>query len=169
MKRSVLMQIAAVSAPSVLVVLNSFSPTPPPAPDANPSAVTVPVTAPAPKATPEQVRARQWADAQSVGRTLASPLEHVVVQAAAPTPEPEQPVAAADPEPVPGEDPLAGVKLSAVLGGRSGALAMINGRIFRVGDEVRPGCALKSIDARADRIEVSRRDGTTATFGRARD
>ena len=35
--------------------------------------------------------------------------------------------------------------------------------------EVRPGCALKSIHARADRIEVSRPDGTTATFGRAQD
>jgi hypothetical protein len=33
---------------------------------------------------------------------------------------------------------------------------------------VRPGCTLKSIDAKADRIEVSRPDGSTAQFGRDR-
>jgi hypothetical protein len=169
MKRSVLMQIAAVSAPSVLVVLNSFGPTPPAAPDANPASVTVPVAAPAPKATPHQVRAREWADAQPVGPRLTSPLDHPVAAAPAPVAthvEPEPAPVVPDPEPVNVADPLSGLRLTALLGGRTGSLAMIDGKIFRVGDEVRPGCTLKSIDAKADRIEVSRPDGTTASFGR---
>ena len=166
MKRSVLMQIAAVSAPSIIVVLNSFSPAPKAAPSANPDSVTVPVSAPAPRATAEQTRAREWADAQAVGPRLASPMDHPAVTATHVEAEPAPVIPDPIPEPLSEEDPLAGLKLTALLSGRSGSLAMIDGRIFKVGDEVRPGCTLRSIDAKADRIEISRPDGTNARFGR---
>lgn len=172
MKRSVLMQIAAVSTPSVLVILNSFSPAAPAAPATSTDSTTVPVVVPGPRTTPEQVRARQWADAQVVGAGLASPLDHPI---AAPAPAPAvarvdpEPAPVIEPEPVNTEDPLSGLRLTALLGGRSGALAMIDGRIFRIGDEVRPGCKLLSIDAKADRIEVARPDGTTRAFGRDKE
>jgi hypothetical protein len=157
-----LVQIAAVSAPPVLVILAGFSPTPSAAP-ATPATETLPVTAPAPAITPEQLRARQWAEAQPVGPGLVSPLER------GESARVEAPQHAPEPEPLDPGDPLSGLTLKALLAGRNGALAMINGRIYRIGDEVRPGCTVLSIDAREDRIELSRPDGTTATLGRARD
>lgn len=58
-------------------------------------------------------------------------------------------------------DLLAGLRLTAVLGTNSGGLATINGRICRVGDEVRPGLKVVKIDSRSSSVELETEDGET--------
>jgi hypothetical protein len=103
---------------------------------------------------------------------LASPLDHpklIVVSA-----EPPHASVATTPAPAvaaqpaqPAADPLAGLSLTATLRTREGAgMAAINGKIYRVGDEVRPGCKLSSVDTNKNRADFTLADGSTASLGR---
>ncbi|MGE3106859.1 MAG: hypothetical protein AB7G11_04990 [Phycisphaerales bacterium] len=53
-------------------------------------------------------------------------------------------------------DPLDQVKVSAIMGHDDTGLVSIDGKVFRLGDEIAPGWRLSHIDGRARRIIVSR-------------
>ena len=75
------------------------------------------------------------------------------VQPAAPEPAPEA-------APAPAIDPLANLKLSGILGNETGGLAAINNRIYKVGDTVRRGLTIQSIDARTNTVILRQSDGS---------
>lgn len=54
---------------------------------------------------------------------------------------------------------LEGIKLSSVFSANEATMASINGKIYRPGQEVRPGVTIKSIDARARKVTLELSDG----------
>lgn len=76
---------------------------------------------------------------------LVAPVATTVVQAEAV----ERPVA-----PV-----LEGIKLSSVFSANETTMASINGKLYRPGQEVRPGVTIVSIDARSRKITLKLSDG----------
>ncbi len=99
-------------------------------------------------ADPRIDQARQWLD--HLPSDQASPFEMVVH--AAPTPErpPEVPPPAVD-----------GFRLGGVFASSRDAVAAINGRLYRAGDQIAPGATLLSIDARARKATIRLADGRT--------
>jgi len=165
-QRTLLVDAATVSCPLILVVAvrTLFTPAPsqasaPKASPAQPTPAVVPVAGPA-KLTPEQQKALDWIAGLPPMTGLVSPLDHPI----APPPVVQQAAHEPDPEPAPATtpavDPLAGLKLSGILGNETGGLAAINGRVYRVGDVVRPGLKLKLIDARTNTVTFSQDDGS---------
>lgn len=161
-QRQILVELAAICAPVVLVyfgrtLLSSSAP----------AAITIPVSspvvAPAPVVqvkplTPEQQKASEWVRQLPQTLSLVSPLNHpieTVVAKQDPVFEPEK----APPPPPPRESPIRGLKLTAVLGNDGDKLASINGKIFRIGDEVRPGLKLATIDPRLSVITLTEVNG----------
>lgn len=169
--RTLLIDAATLAAPLALVLAARvfFAPAPsmagpapasqqPPAPPAAPAAKQ--------DLTTEQRKAADWLAANSVFKGIASPLDHPV--AAPPTPAPEPTSVAQEPEPAPPENPLAGLKLTGILGTDSAGLAAINGRVYRVGDQVRRGLIVKSIDAKTGAVVFSQEGGQDLTLRRPR-
>ena len=104
-----------------------------------------------PAATPEQERALDWLAAMKLEADLPSPLDH-------PKPPPLGP-SVKTPEAPRAPHPLDGVHVTALLTTGGGSWATINGAVHRVGDEVIAGYRLRTIDARAERIELIDADG----------
>jgi hypothetical protein len=120
------------------------------------------------KLTPEQVKAADWLASMPSFKGMTSPLDHpVAAPAPIPDPAPTVEVSEPDPAPSPAADPLAGLKLTGILGNDQGGLAAINGRIYRIGDTVRPGLVLKLIEAKTSTIVFVREDGTEIRLRRA--
>lgn len=59
------------------------------------------------------------------------------------------------------DSPVAGLRLSMVLGRPGAAMARINGVVYRIDDQVRPGLYLSKIDVRQQQIELIGTDGET--------
>jgi hypothetical protein len=159
-KRLVIVELIAIGTPVVLVYLGRMLLASP-----EPSSTTIPVAAPtlmpvptvqAKPLTPEQLKAAEWVK-QLMKTPLASPLNHpveVVIKKPVVV-EPDQVL----PPPPPRESPIQGLKLTAVMGNDDGQLASINGKIFRIGDDVRTGLRLTGIDARNSLITLETRSG----------
>jgi hypothetical protein len=170
-KRNMYLEGAAVCGP--LAVLGAahflFSP-PPPAPDPSGTGGLIPANLPVAAArvlTPEQAKATEWARALPSGVVLSSPMDHPDLVAPAPpaqVPDPEPVITEPDPTPAiataPALSPLTGLRLTAVVGNAQGGLAMIGGRVYRVGDTVRAGATLTGIDIGAGTVECTLSDGT---------
>jgi hypothetical protein len=109
----------------------------------------------APGAAP--LPAHEWVRALRPHADLPSPLEQ------------GEPAPDAAPAPIPAPvDPLAGLRLSALLTGVDGASATINGRVYRAGETVVSGYTLKSIDARGQRVELAGPGGEVRWIDRSR-
>lgn len=54
---------------------------------------------------------------------------------------------------------LEGIKLSSVFSANGASIASINGKLYRPGQEVRPGVTVASIDARARKVVLQLSDG----------
>ncbi len=153
--RTLLVDACAVGCPLILVmaVRTFFTPAPSDASPAGaaPTPPAAPAAAPAPvKLDPQQQKAAEWVASLASVKGLTSPLDHPT---AAPPPRPEPKIDnEPTPEPAPAVDPLAGLKLSGILGNDDGGLAAISGKIYRVGDQVRPGLKLKGIDAKTNTV-----------------
>jgi len=80
---------------------------------------------------------------------VASPFLATMETAQVADEEPERPVA-----PV-----LEGIKLSGVFSANETTMASFNGRLYRPGQEVRPGVKISSIDARARKVILELSDG----------
>lgn len=124
-------------------------------------APTAPSPAPA-TATPEQTRALEWLATFRPG-TLDSPMDHPAPAAAFAMPVEPEPTPTAEATP---ENPLAGLRLTAILGNSEGGLAAISGRVYKAGDTIRPGLTVRAIDAYANTVTLALPDGTTTLLAR---
>ena len=166
--RTILLDACAIACPLILVVAvrTFFAPAPSaagtsPAPGGTQVPAVIPVAAAA-KLTPDQQKAADWIAALPPMKGLASPLDHPVPATPPPSIEPQtaagEPVD--QPEIAPVVDPLAGIRLTGILGNKDGGLVAINGRIYKVGDPVRPGIKIKLINAATSTVTFSLEDGT---------
>jgi hypothetical protein len=156
-----MLEVAAVGAPLVVFLSVRIALAPGPA-----SAGAMPVAAApgaaetggegAPKLSAAQDRALKWIRGLPAG-PLASPMLH---------PRVNVPTEASKGEDDSPPDPLAGLKLNGVLGSGERGLATISGKIYRIGDEVRPGIKLRAVDARAGWAELERPDRTVVRLKR---
>jgi hypothetical protein len=139
-----------------------------------PSAVPVPPAAKAPAPlTPDQSRALEWLRAAGKGAAVRSPMEAAAPRTPEPvverTPEPivETPPTVAVKEPL----PVPRVSLTTILNrpdDAGGAIAAINSKIYRVGDQVAPGWTLTAIDRDQWTVTLTCEDGRTITVGSTR-
>lgn len=172
-RRKLWAQVGAVAAP--LLVFAGARVLLAPIPQSSGAAITpvsVPAVMPAPAAAPlndVQQRAVEWS------RTLAwdsltSPLCRTFEDSREPEPVDTPLVAGPDPEPdtpeLPPVDPVEGLRLTAVLGDSDGGMAMINGKLYRAGDEPKPGLRVISVDARNNRVILAGRAGARFILGR---
>jgi hypothetical protein len=161
----ILVEVGAVAAPLILVLAVRSLMTPAPsmggtqAYDNAPAAV-LPVVEK--KLLPEQVKALDWIAHIGSHADLRSPMAHPDLVAPAPIDQHDEPT----PEPIPATNPLAGVKLTGIIGTSEGGLAAVNGRIYKIGETVRPGLVLARINARANLIVLKAADGTEVTIRR---
>jgi hypothetical protein len=173
-RRTQLTEIAALAAPLVLVVFVRVVMTPASASAANAKAAAAPaapVSAPVKPLTPEQTRAAEFVrslEGPAALASLNSPLDHP--KPPPPHTAPEAPKVAAEaplPPQTPDPKPLEGLKLTATLrAGQGGGMAAINNKIYKVGDEIRPGFTLVSVDAAANTVEIKVPGGETLPLGR---
>ena len=161
-RRAKLMQIAAVAGPGLLVGAMRLVMTPGEPIQVNSGTVPVlmPVVTVPTKLSPEQQRATDWVAALDLPGIPPSPLHRTRAPAVVVSPDPE-PV-----KPPPPADPLAGLKLTGTMGTNLGGLATINGRIYKIGDTIRPGCKLVSVDTPSNTVELETEDGERHTLGR---
>jgi hypothetical protein len=120
------------------------------------AATPVPVSMKAATLTPEQQAAAAWITSVSALPDLASPMNH-------PVPAPRHVESPRPVEPtriVPVASPVADLTLTGVLGNTSGGLAAINGKVYRIGDRVKPGLRLIAIDVKLNAIELQGDNGT---------
>jgi len=169
-RRTLVLDALMLSGPLLVVVgVRAFlAPAPSvgatPAPGGGQAPAIVPVVAPT-KPSPEQQRAAEWIAGLGPLTDLRSPMAH-------PEPPPSPPKPTIETPKPPGavrapEDPIAGLKFTGILGNNEDlGLAAINGRIYRVGEEVRKGVRLTRIDARNYVIVLTVPDGTERTLRR---
>lgn len=175
--RSLLIQAASVAAPSLLIVSMRFVLVggPDMASAAGSGQVVSAVAAPAAdalvqptarKLSPEQERAVAWRAVFQFDATFESPMDaraNVVLMA----PKKVEPVAPVKTAPVatpPKTSPVQGLALTSFMGNLSGGLVVISGKVYRVGEEVRPGLLLANIDFRNATVTLQNLDGETFTL-----
>jgi len=165
--------LAVIAAPAALVLGARVMFSPAPAVSAAGAEATAPVVIPAAatkKVRPEQERAAEWIRAMGNLEGIRSPMAHpipkpvvVIVQ-----PEPDKHETVPTPE-APKASPIAGLKLTGVLGSSEGNLAVLNGKVYKIGMAVRPGVTLTAIDARTNTITFTLADGTELKLARQVD
>ena len=106
--------------------------------------------------TPEEIAARTFAESKRGQPVGEAPL---VYPKPAPTEAPSVAAAAADPAPA--------ISVNSIMAGRGGAIATVNGKLRRVGDEVAPGWKITAIDAGAGTVTVRHADGREIVASRA--
>lgn len=158
-RRTIGVEAAAIAVPILLVYFGRVM-IASPAPQTGAVQVNTPVIVPTAGETvvalsPEQQKAAEWLRLLPPKYDLATPLNHIEAQAAPPKPKP------VDEAPVVRANPIEGLKLSAVMGNENDQLASINGKIYRIGDAVRPGLKLTGIDHRRSRIVLTDSEGAT--------
>lgn len=120
-------------------------------------------------ATPAQTAALKHASALQIPDRLRSPLDHPLLAPVQEPPattatEPAEPQAA--PAPAPAAPPPTTWTLGSVLSGSSGALASINGRVQRTGDELAPGWSITGIDPQNFVVTITGPQGQVLTLTR---
>ena len=173
--RSQLGQTATIAAPVLLILgLRSLFTAGPSNANAagpangHPSPAHGTVAAPAPLAAPalthEQQHAMDWRATLNFETPLESPMDARVEVVLLPTQVP-------DPVPVQTEapkiNPIEGLVLTATMGNQNAAIAAISGKVYRIGEEVRPGWKLTSVDVRLGRILMTSESGEIAELFKA--
>ena len=152
-----LLQSAAVATPVVAIVIfkmvsgstpdttNAASTTP------APTATTAAAAIPAP--TPDQQRAKEWAGKQDPSASVPSPLT---------PPEARHAQVPGEQAPTPITPRVVGVEysLTSVLKARDSAIAAINGKLYKIGDQVKPGATLVAVDTVKFTARIQRADGS---------
>lgn len=173
-RRLQLGQTASIAAPVLLILgmRSLFSAGPADAnaaaaPDGQSAAAPAPgalvVAQPPAALSHEQQHAMDWRASLNFDVPLVSPMDARIEVDFHPVPAP------VTPEPVVAEvvNPLDGLTLTATMGNQNAALAAISGRVYRIGEQVRPGWRLSSVDVRMGRIILTADDGQTAELVKA--
>lgn len=148
-RRLMLIQVGAFLVPLAVVAILTAGPLPGPA-----RVNAAPVSASAAHhgaVDPRVDAARRWLD--QLPQVQASPFAAVAPTA----PAPEHPAEQAPPS-------VDGFRLGGVFSSSKDSVATINGRLYRVGDEVVPGATLDSIDARQRKATIRFAGGRTITL-----
>lgn len=149
-----LIQAGAVAVPVVAVVVFKLMSGSAPAPSvASPMPGSgASVVAPAAPMTTDQKRALEWSKAQESKEAVSSPL----------TPPEARAGNGAGKAPSPAVPSVVGVEftLTSILKSGGTSIAAINGRLYRAGEQVKPGCVVESIDAKNFKVRIRRADGT---------
>jgi len=106
--------------------------------------------------TPDELAAAAFAESKRAEPVGEAPL---VYPKAAPTEATSAPAAPVDPGPA--------ISVNSIMAGRGGAMATVNGKLRRVGDEVAPGWKITAIDAGAGTVTVRHADGREIVGSRA--
>jgi hypothetical protein len=153
-RRKLLAQAGAVGGP-LLLLLGARVVMAPPAPVNAQSALRhVEPSPPAspPPLTKQQEAAARWIQSLELDSSLRSPFS---------TLRPSGSAAPIIPETAPNSGSVtAGLQLRSVMGRGAVSIASINGRIYKMNDQVRPGLRLHSIDLQAQSVELLGADGT---------
>ena len=165
-RRTQLAQAASIAAPVLLIVgLRTMLAAGPSGAHAASGPVGMepspaPVVLPAAEAlTPQQQRVLDWRASLPLDASLRSPMDARIDVVLLPAPVPvveDVPVV-----PVALVDPLEGLSLTGTMGNQNAGLARISGKLYRVGDVVRPGFTLTSVDVRGGRIVLTADSGET--------
>ncbi|MCX5689356.1 MAG: hypothetical protein NTV94_06140 [Planctomycetota bacterium] len=169
-RRSQLGQTATIAAPVLLILgLRSlFTAGPSDASaasraDGQPAPIQGEVAAPVRQATPsfthDQQHAIDWRATLNFNTPLESPMDVRVEVVLLPTQAPEPVLAPAQ---APQINPIEGLVLTGTMGNQNAAIAAISGKVYRIGEEVRPGWKLTSVDVRLGRILLTSESGETA-------
>ncbi len=160
-RRTVGIEVASVAIPLALVYAGRMLvASPPPVAmivQSAPPVITPTATQSVEKLSPEQQKAMDWIQSLPPKNELVSPLNHPTREIEVPKPRPEAPQAPVQVK----VNPVEGLKLSGVLGNDDDQLAAINGKIYHLGDTVRPGLKLTEIDPRHSRIVLTDSEGKT--------
>lgn len=106
--------------------------------------------------TPEELAAAAFAESKRAEPVGEAPL---VYPKAAPVEAASASAAPVDPGPA--------ISVNSIMAGRGGAMATVNGKLRRVGDEVAPGWKITAIDAGAGTVTVRHADGREIVASRA--
>lgn len=122
-----------------------------------PAAEAAPAT-PTDPPTPAQITAIDYLRGLTDGGAIHSPM-------ARPSAPAEEPVThAPPPPPPPNYDPSQDLSLSSVVGSAERGIASINGRIYRIGQEVVEGWVLTAVDARSRTAALTGPGGRTCVL-----
>jgi hypothetical protein len=134
------------------------------APMLEPEAPSAPLGAP----SPAHARALEALLAMRRDPVALSPLDHPEAPIDAPVDAHHTPAPTPGDAQRPARSPVADLTLSSIMRSSRTDLAGINGRIYRVGQEVRPGWTVQSIDADASRVVLKGPEQQTFTLTRQR-
>jgi hypothetical protein len=101
--------------------------------------------------TPEQQRVVDWRSSLKLEASLTSPMDTRIDVVLLPPKKAETPVV---PE-APKVDLLEGLVLSGFMGNQTRGLVTISGKVYRVGDVVKPGLRLTAIDLRGGSVSLT--------------
>ncbi|MBL8744830.1 MAG: hypothetical protein JNK58_00585 [Phycisphaerae bacterium] len=122
-------------------------------------APTVAIAEPTSTLTKEQARAASWLASWTRPDRIESPMLY-------PTRRPQE-AAPEAPAEAPAAEPAASIPefvVKTVMGSGDRAMASINGKVYRVGDEPIPGWKIVSMDSKAKRVELSGPGGRTISI-----
>ncbi len=169
-----LLEVGALAAPILIVQAMGylFAAGPAPAPAAGPPTTETPaepIAAGAPaKLTDEQARAADWLAKRPPLGDLHSPFDARANSPPPPPPvtNPSTPVVTppdprGDPKPPPRQLAPPPMRLTAIIVSNDLRMAVIDGKVLRVGQEVAPGWIVSDINARGDLVKVTGSDGQT--------
>jgi hypothetical protein len=136
---------------------------------AQPAPSPAPIVAPPPPAPPttRQTRALEWVRAHQSFAALPDPMARpqppAPEPASEPTPTPPTtPTVVVTPAPAPDAPAMPAWTVSGLMGQGPEAVAIINDRIVRIGDDVGSGWMLVEVDARARTATLRHADGRRA-------
>lgn len=159
-----LVGIGPVVAPVALVlamkVVMGLGPAASPAADAAPDAAAAGAAVARARPTAEQIAALAWLAQNPASADLPSPFNQPTPPPEPVAAEPEPAPKAPEPETAPAPDPLAGLKLTAILAAGDAQLAVMNGEVYRIGQTLPGGLRLVCVDSRGQRVELAGADGT---------
>lgn len=128
------------------------------------------VSTKAPALTMEQQRAEEWVMKFVIPDEIRSPLDHASTRPAVVQAAPAQIMSSAGsvaPPPNQAEvDPLKDFVLTSVVGNNEGGLALINGSIFKLGEEPVAGYKITAIEPRLNHIVVTGPDDKPRTINK---
>ncbi len=157
-RQLLLAEIAAGAAPVVLLLLISGSsgPASTSAMSVQTNTPTAPIAAPAKALSPEQARVREFVRGITLEPPMPSPMDHPSlhpVEVVEPRPD------AGGPRTVP-NDPLSALRVTSIVGNNEGGLALINGKVYKLGEQPTPGITIREIDARLNTVTLELPDGS---------
>lgn len=118
--------------------------------------------------TDQQKHAARWAAALDRTKSVTSPMLHVIARPADPVPT-NITITTPDNHAAGPIRPIADLSLGAIMGSPESALALIGGKVRRVGAQVEPGWTIKAISVRDQTVLIEGPGGATVELHNTRE